>query len=147
MRRTRFDNAECPVARTADLLGDWWSPLILRELLFGRRRFAEIQESLEISKGVLAQRLKRFEDEGIVERRPYQDHPPRDDYVLTEKGTALWEVMVAMWRYGDDWLFDGDGAPIELFDKRTGVEIEPRLVDAATGEPLDKASTRIRLRS
>ena len=147
MRRTRFDNAQCPVARTADLLGDWWSPLILRELLFGRRRFAEIQESLEISKGVLAQRLKRFEDEGIVERRPYQDHPPRDDYVLTEKGTALWEVMVAMWRYGDDWLFDGDGAPIELFDKRTGVEIEPRLVDAATGEPLDKASTRIRLRS
>ena len=116
MRRTRFDNAQCPVARTADLLGDWWSPLILRELLFGRRRFAEIQESLEISKGVLAQRLKRFEDEGIVERRPYQDHPPRDDYVLTEKGTALWEVMVAMWRYGDDWLFDGDGAPIELFE-------------------------------
>ena len=123
MRRTRFDNAQCPVARTADLLGDWWSPLILRELLFGRRRFAEIQESLEISKGVLAQRLKRFEDEGIVQRRPYQDHPPRDDYVLTEKGTALWEVMVAMWRYGDDWLFDGDGAPIELFDKRTGVEL------------------------
>ena len=146
MRRTRFDNAHCPVARTADLLGDWWSPLILRELLFGRRRFAAIQESLEISKGVLAQRLKRFEDEGIVERRQYQDNPPRDEYVLTHKGTALWEVMVAMWRYGDDWLFDDDGAPIELFDKRTGDAIEPQLIDAATGEVLDMASTRIRFR-
>ena len=145
MRRTRFDNAHCPVARTADLLGDWWSPLILRELLFGRRRFAELQETLEISKGVLAQRLRRFEDEGIVERERYQDHPPRHEYVLTEKGTALWEVMVAMWRYGDDWLF-ADGAPVELFDKRSGEQVEPRLIDAATGEFIDPTSTRIRLR-
>ena len=146
MRRTRFDDAHCPVARTADLLGDWWSPLVLRELLFGRRRFAEIEASLEISKGVLAQRLARFEGEGIVERERYQEHPPRDDYVLTDKGTALWEVMVAMWRYGDEWLFD-DGAPIELYDKRTGEEIEPLLIDAATGDWLDRASTRVRLRS
>ena len=146
MRRTRFDDAHCPVARTADLLGDWWSPLVLRELLFGRRRFAEIEAALEISKGVLAQRLARFEAEGIVERQRYQEHPPRDDYVLTDKGTALWEVMVAMWRYGDEWLFD-DGAPIELYDKRTGEEIEPLLIDAATGDWLDRASTRVRLRS
>lgn len=145
MRRTRFDNAQCPVARTADLLGDWWSPLILRELLFGRRRFAEIQESLEISKGVLTQRLRRFEDEGVLERRRYQQHPPRHEYVLTDKGTALWEVMVVMWRYGDEWLFD-DGAPVTLIDKRTGDELEPILVDARSGEFLDRSSTRVRVR-
>lgn len=146
MRRTRFDNALCPVARTADLLGDWWSPLILRELLFGRRRFAELQEALEISRGVLAQRLKRFEDEGVVERHRYQERPPRYEYHLTDKGSALWEVMVAMWRYGDEWLFD-DGAPVELVDKRTGEALEPVLVDARSGEFLDRASTRVRVRS
>lgn len=119
---------------------------MLRELLFGRRRFAEIQESLEISKGVLAQRLARFETEGIVERRRYQDRPPRDEYLLTDKGNALWDVMVAMWRFGDEWLFD-DGAPVELFDKRTGIEVEPVLIDGATGENLDPRSTRVRPRA
>ena len=147
MRRTRFDEANCPLARTSDLLGDWWSPLILRDLLLGRQRFAELEESLDISKGVLAQRLKRFEDEGIVDRRRYQDNPPRDEYVLTEKGRALWGVLAAMWQYGDDWLFDDrPGAQIELRDKRTGEAIRPQMIDANTGEPLDLASTRVRLR-
>ena len=147
MRRTRFDDAHCPLARTSDLLGDWWSPLILRDLLLGRRRFAELEESLDISKGVLAQRLKRFEDEGIVARRRYQDNPPRDEYVLTDKGEALWGVLAAMWRYGDDWLFDDrPGASIELLDKRTGDTVVPTMIDATTGEALDLASTRVRLR-
>ena len=147
MRRTRFDEANCPLARTSDLLGDWWSPLILRDLLLGRRRFAELEESLDISKGVLAQRLKRFEDEGIVDRRRYQDHPPRDEYVLTEKGRALWGVLAAMWQYGDEWLFDeSPGALIELRDKRSGDAIRPQMVDANTGRPLDLDSTRVRLR-
>ncbi len=145
MRRTRFDEANCPLARTSDLLGDWWSPLILRDLLLGRKRFAELQESLDISKGVLAQRLKRFEDEGIVERHRYQDNPPRDEYHLTDKGRALWEVLAVMWRYGDEWLFD-DGASIELIDKRSGDAIEPVVIDANTGEWLDLASTRVRMR-
>lgn len=147
MRRTRFDDAPCPLARTTDLLGDWWSPLILRDLLLGRRRFAELQETLQISKGVLAQRLRRFENAGIVERNRYQEHPPRDEYVLTEQGRALWEVMAAMWRYGDDWLFDErPGAAFELIDTRTGEPIRPQVVDATTGEPLDASSTRVRRR-
>ena len=147
MRRTRFEAAPCPLARTADLLGDWWSPLILRDLLLGRSRFGELQASLEISKGVLAQRIKRFEDEGVVTRNRYQEHPPRDEYVLTDKGRALWEVMAAMWRFGDEWLFeDGAGAAIELVDTRTGDPIRPQVVDATTGRPLDLESTRVRRR-
>ena len=145
MRRTRFDEAHCPLARTADLLGDWWSPLILRDLLLGRRRFAELEESLEISKGVLAQRLKRFEEEGVVTRRRYQDNPPRDEYRLTEKGRALWDVMAAMWRFGDDWLFE-DGAAVELIDRRSGQSIRPLVVDEHPGNALDAATTRVRLR-
>ncbi|MCP5027693.1 MAG: helix-turn-helix transcriptional regulator [Actinomycetia bacterium] len=146
MRRTRFDDAECPVARTADLLGDWWTPLVLRELLLGRGRFATIQDRLDISKAVLSQRLKRLEADGVVERVRYQDQPPRFEYHLTEKGTALWDVVAAMWRFGDEWLFT-DGARIELIDSRTGELIRARMIDQTTGEPLDLPTTRIRLRS
>lgn len=134
------------MARTTDLLGDWWTPLVLRELLLGRSRFGEIQHRLDISRPVLAQRLQRLEVDGVVERRPYQDHPPRHEYALTEKGTALWEVIAAMWRFGDEWLFT-DGAHIELIDKRTGEPIRARIVDEATGQPLDLPSTRIRVRA
>jgi DNA-binding HxlR family transcriptional regulator len=133
------------VARTTDLLGDWWTPLVLRDLLLGRRRFSELQERLGVSRAILSQRLKRLEQDGIVERVPYEDHPPRFEYVLTDKGRALWEVVVTMWRFGDEWLFD-DGAAIELVDRRTGAPIRPVVIDATTGEPLDLASTRVRLR-
>ncbi len=146
MRRTRFDRNVCPVARTTDLLGDWWTPLVLRELLLGNRRFAQIQERLDVSRPVLSQRLKRLEAEGIVERRRYNDRPPRHEYVLTDKGSALWEVIVAMWRFGDTWLFD-DGAAIELIDKRSGEPIRARMIDETTGAPLDLGSTRVRVRS
>ena len=145
MRRTRFDRADCPVARTTDLLGDWWTPLVLRELLMGHHRFAAIQERLDISRPVLSQRLKRLEQEGVVQRTRDQDHPPRFDYALTAKGLALWEVLVTMWRFGDDWLFD-EAARVELVDTRSGRPIRPRVIDETTGEPLDLAATRLRRR-
>lgn len=147
MRRTRFDDAHCPVARTADLLGDWWTPIVLRELLLGRRRFNDIQERTGISKAILSQRLKRLEADGVLTRVLYSSSPPRDEYHLTDKGRALWEVVVAMWRFGDDWMFDeSPGAQVELVDRRTGAPIRPSVVDATTGAPLDLASTRVRRR-
>ena len=147
MKRTRFDRAYCPVARTTDLLGDWWTPIVLRELLLGQARFNDIQERLGISRATLSQRLKRLEADGVVERVRYQEAPPRDEYRLTEKGRALWQVVVAMWRFGDDWMFDeSPGAQVELVDRRTGEAIRPTMIDATTGEPLDLASTRVRLR-
>ncbi len=144
MRRTRFDNASCPIARTSDLLGDWWTPLILREFFYGRHRFEELAESLEISRAVLTQRLKRFEAEGLVQSRQYQENPPRREYRLTEKGRDLWSVLAAMWRFGEDWLFDGEPIEAELFNPETGETIHPTMVDANTGEPLDIRSTRLR---
>lgn len=145
MRRTRFDQNQCPVARTTDLLGDWWTPLVLREVLLGNRRFATIQDRLSISRAVLTQRLRRLEDENVIERRRYSEQPERFDYHLTEKGRALWEIIIVMWQFGDSWLFDR-GAEIELIDKRTGEPIRPRVIDGTTGEPLDLKSTRVRLR-
>lgn len=145
MRRTRFDRAYCPIARTTDLLGDWWTPLLLRELILGKTRFAELQEGLDISKAVLTQRLRRLEEEAVIERQPYQDRPVRFDYVLTEKGRALWDVLLAMWQFGDDWLFT-DGAGVELFDTATGEPVRAAVIDSATTRPIDPQRTSVRLR-
>ena len=144
MRRTRFDRDPCPIARTADLLGDWWTPLVVRELSFGCRRFGDLQERLGVNRSVLTQRLRRLEDEGIVSRHRYSEHPPRDDYQLTEKGRALGSVLVMMWDYGRRWMFDDDRPPLDLVDKRTGEAIRPRVIDGTTGQPIDPASIRRR---
>lgn len=146
MRRTRFDRAYCPIARTSDLLGDWWTPLVLREITLGRTRFADLQEALEISKAVLTQRLRRLEDEGVIERRSYQARPVRYDYVLTDKGRALWDVLLAMWQFGDDWLFR-NGAGVELFDTDTGEPVEAAVVDSRTRQAIDLETTSVRLRT
>lgn len=143
MRRTRFDQHQCPIARTADLLGDWWTPLVLRELLLGKCRFNDIQDALDINRSVLTQRLARLVDVGIVQRRRYCEHPPRDEYALTDKGRALWDVLSVMWHYGETWLFDAP-VPVEMYDKRTGDRIEPAVIDRRSGQPLDLASTRRR---
>ena len=94
------------MARTADLLGDRWTPLVLREVLLGCTRFGELQDRLGVNRSVLTQRLRRLEDEGIVVRHRYMQHPPRDEYQPTDKGRALWDVLSVMWQYGKEWLYD-----------------------------------------
>ena len=100
-----------------------------------------------MSRAILSARLKRLEDDGLVDRRRYETAPPRYEYHLTDKGRALWDVVAAMWRFGDDWLFDeSPGALVELVDVRTGEAVRPTVVDERTREPIDLASTRIRRR-
>lgn len=147
MRRTRFDGSHCPIARTTDLLGDWWTPLVLRQLVAGETRFDQIATSIDISRAVLSSRLKRLETEGVVEKVRYEERPPRYEYRLTEKGIAIWDVLAAMWRFGDDWMFDtSSGAQVELIDAVTGRAVQPQTIDANTGQPLDLHNTKIRLR-
>ena len=110
MKRTRFDDWPCPIARTSDLIGDWWTPLVLRELFTGRRRFDGIQESLGIPRAVLAQRLDRLVAEGMVRKVAYEERPPRYEYRLTDKGREFWGVLAAMWRWGSDWMWEDDPA-------------------------------------
>jgi DNA-binding HxlR family transcriptional regulator len=136
MRRTRFDDAACPIARTTDLIGDWWTPLVMREAFYGRRRFDEIQTALGVPRAVLAQRLTRLVDEGMLTKVEYEAHPPRYEYRLTDKGRAFWDVLAAMWRFGSDWLWP-DGPEVMLVSRDTGDEIRPLVVDENTGEPLD----------
>src|SRR5436190_8958064 len=110
MKRTPFARWPCSVARAVDLLGDWWTPLVLRQAFYGVRRFDDFQESLGIGRNVLTQRLNRLVDEGLLERRLYCEHPPRSEYVLTEKGRDFWPVLAAMTTWGDKWLDGGAGA-------------------------------------
>ena len=89
MRRTRFDQDQCPIARTTDLLGDWWTPMVMRSAFFGCRRFEEFQSTLGVSRTTLTQRLNRLVDEDMLERVPYQTNPVRHEYRLTPMGVDL----------------------------------------------------------
>ena len=120
MRRTSFRNWPCSIARTVDLLGDWWTPLVLREAFLGSRRFEEMQSALGIGRNVLTERLGRLVDEGLLERRRYQERPARYEYLLTEKGADFTGVLTALMRWGDRWLDRGRGAPIALRHKTCG---------------------------
>ncbi|MFC7648785.1 winged helix-turn-helix transcriptional regulator [Streptosporangium lutulentum] len=104
MKRTPFAEWPCSIARSVDLLGDWWTPLVLREAFYGTRRFDDIQRNLRIGRNILTQRLKRLVEEGMLERVPYQERPKRYEYVLTEKGRDFFPVLAAMMRWGDKWL-------------------------------------------
>lgn len=144
MRRTRFDDWDCPVARTTDLLGDWWTPLIIRSAFLGARRFDEFTDLLGIPRNVLAERLKRLVAEEVLERRPYQDRPVRYEYRLTERGIELFDLIVVMVRWGNRWSDWDDGPPLSIVDRTSGREIDPVLVDAATGDRLDPRQTAVR---
>jgi DNA-binding HxlR family transcriptional regulator len=137
MRRTRFDTWPCSIARTVDIAGDWWTPLVMREAFYGARRFEEFQRRLGLSRNVLTQRLDRLTEEGMLRRQPYQEHPARHEYRLTEKGRDFFTVLAAMIRWGDRWLADADGPPIELRDRETGLSVRPEVIDATTGQPID----------
>lgn len=143
MRRTRFDDWDCSIARTVDLLGDWWSPMVVRAAFLGARRFDHFQSSLGIPRNVLTERLRTLVDEGVLAKHQYQARPPRYEYRLTDKGVALFPVIVTMMRWGDEWLDWGShGPPVKLVDRDTGVELDPVLVDRSTGEPIDPRRTR-----
>jgi DNA-binding HxlR family transcriptional regulator len=143
VRRTRFDDWPCPIARVTDLVGDWWTPLVMREAFYGRTRFDDFQEALGCSRAVLAQRLNRLVEEGLLVKVPYEDHPPRYDYRLTEKGRAFWDVLAAMWRWGSDWLWEDEGPPVVLVDRDTGEVVRPAVVDERTGRGLDVRRLRL----
>lgn len=102
MKRKRFTEMPCPIARTLDIVGEWWTLLIVRDALVGARRFEEFRQS-GIADNILSSRLDLLVNEGILERRRYQQHPPRYEYVLTDKGRDLLPVVVALGAWGLKW--------------------------------------------
>ena len=102
MKRKRFTQMACPIARTLDIVGEWWTLLIVRDALVGATRFEQFRAS-GIADNILSSRLELLVDEGILERRLYQEHPPRYEYLLTEKGRDLLPVVVALGAWGMKW--------------------------------------------
>lgn len=136
MQRKSFEDMECPIARSLEHVGEWWSILILRDAFGGLTRFDEFQKSLGIAPTMLTRRLAALVDAGLLERRLYQERPPRHEYVLTQRGYDFQPVLLTLFAWGRKH-FAAPGYDKVLADTETGALVEPVLVDAKTGAPLD----------
>jgi DNA-binding HxlR family transcriptional regulator len=126
----------CSIARTLEVLGERWTLLIIRDVFDRRRRFEQIQENLGIARNVLAGRLAWLVEQGILEKRRYQEHPPRYEYFLTERGLDLWPVMVSLLHWGDRHLAAGDGPPMVIRHKACGGAVDDRRICERCGAHL-----------
>jgi DNA-binding HxlR family transcriptional regulator len=135
MRRKSFGNMQCPIARSLERVGEWWSILILRDASLGLTRFDEFQESLGIAPNILTRRLKALVEAGLLERRRYSERPPRDEYVLTQAGRDFRPVLWALLAWGNKH-FAPEGVSVVIIDSQSGAEAEPVLVDRKSGRPL-----------
>jgi DNA-binding HxlR family transcriptional regulator len=135
MRHKSLGNMPCPIARSLERVGEWWSILILRDAFAGLTRFDEFQKSLGIAPNMLTRRLIALVEAGLLERHRYSEHPPRDEYRLTTRGQDFRPVLLAMLAWGNRH-FAPEGASVVVADAQTGAEADPVLVDRATGRPL-----------
>lgn len=138
MQRKRLSTSQCPIARSLDRVGEWWNILILRDAFHGLTRFDQFQRSLGIAPNMLARRLSALVEEGLLERRRYCEHPPRDEYVLTQRGRDFWPVLVTLTEWGNRH-FACEGVASQLVDAETGRPAAVALVDRETGKPIDEA--------
>lgn len=136
MQRTSLAELTCSIARTLEIVGEWWTPLIVRDVYLGLRRFEQIRANLGISRKVLAERLERLVADGILERCEYSKRPPRDEYVLTEKGLDLAQPLLALMAWGDRWTSGEDGPPMRIRHSGCGELTHPVVACSECGEPL-----------
>jgi DNA-binding HxlR family transcriptional regulator len=136
VRHKSFDTMQCPIARGLEHVGEWWTILILRDAFRGMRRFDEFRDSLGIAPTMLTKRLNGLVQAGLLQRQPYNDHPPRDEYVLTEKGRDFRPVLLAMMAFGNRH-FPPDLQTVRIVNQQTGQPVDPVLVDPATGLRVD----------
>jgi DNA-binding HxlR family transcriptional regulator len=142
MRKASFADMRCSVAQALEIVGEWWTLLIVRDAFLGVRRFDDFVDRLGISRNVLAARLDKLVAAGVLERRPYDAGRGRYDYVLTDKGRALWPVMTTLRQWGDDWVVGNDNAPVQLEHRGCGHTTTAHLVCDRCGEALDARSVR-----
>lgn len=128
-----------------DLLGDWWTPLVLREAFYDIRRFDDFQRELGIARNTLTDRLRRLVDDGLMEKQLYQTEPRRHEYLLTEKGKDFYGVLAAMSAWGDRWLAGPDGPPVTVHHHACGRDTHAEVVCAECGAPIrsDEVSNRM----
>lgn len=136
MRQTSFSTMHCSLARTLEVVGDWWSPLVLRDLYLGVRRFDDLVRDLGISRNLLTTRLADLVAGGVVQRVRYSERPPRYEYDLTAAGRELVPVLLALTAWGDRWATPEGGPPIRFEHQRCGRRFVPTVSCSACGEPV-----------
>ena len=142
MQRMNPARMQCPVARSLEQVGEWWSILILRDAFLGLRRFEEFQQSLGIAPNMLTRRLVKLVDVGLLERHQYGSHSRRFEYRLTEMGRNFRPVLLALLDWGNRHLAP-EGKSIQLIDTQTGREAQPLLIDEVTGLPMADPRFRV----
>src|SRR3954449_3112204 len=120
-----YDDQNCSIARALEVLGDRWTLLVIRDAFLGVRRFDDFQKDLGVARNVLSDRLARLVDEGLLERRRYQERPDRFEYRLTDKGRDLWPAIFALAKWGDSYAAP-DGPPRLFLHRDCGGEIDER---------------------
>ncbi|GAA5073142.1 DNA-binding HxlR family transcriptional regulator [Thermocatellispora tengchongensis] len=141
VKRTRLDDSDCPVARSVDTIGDWWSLLIVRDAFDGSRRFGQFQRSLGVAKNILAARLRALVAAGIFEVVPAADGSAYQEYVLTPKGRDLFPVIVALRQWGETHSFTPGEPHSRLVDRLTGRPLAPLRVEADDGRAVEPGDT------
>ncbi|HVY15329.1 MAG TPA: helix-turn-helix domain-containing protein [Rhodopila sp.] len=141
MQRTRFSSMSCPIARSLEHVGEWWSILILRDAFQGLTQFDQFQKSLGIAPNMLSRRLNALVESGLLERRRYSERPPRDEYVLTERGRDFRPVMWAMLAWGNKH-FAPEGPSVVVVEAETGAVADPVLVDRNSGKVMTHTTFR-----
>jgi DNA-binding HxlR family transcriptional regulator len=144
VKRTSFEKAECPIARSLDAIGDWWSLLIIRDALLGARRFGEFQKSLGCAKNILTVRLRTLVDQGILKTAPASDGSPYQEYLLTPKGRGVFPVLVALRQWSEEFSGERDGFATLLVDRNKGRPVRKLELRASDGRLLGDGDTAVR---
>jgi len=136
VKRASFEDMTCSIARSLEVIGEWWTLLILRDAFFGVTRFEELQARLGIARNILAKRLDTLVEHGVLERRCYDEARDRHDYVLTDKGRALWPVLVTIRQWGDEWILGTGNEPVAMVHTACGERTNAVLTCDHCGEQL-----------
>jgi DNA-binding HxlR family transcriptional regulator len=143
MRKASFADMNCSIAQSLEIVGEWWTLLILRDAFLGVRRFDDFVDRLGISRNVLTDRLDTLVATGVLHRRPYDEARGRYDYLLTDKGRALWPVMTALRQWGDEWIYGPGNEPLLIEHRSCGSTTTTAVMTCSScGEPLDARSVR-----
>jgi DNA-binding HxlR family transcriptional regulator len=142
MRKASFADMNCSIAQALEIVGEWWTLLVLRDAFLGIRRFDDFVDRLGISRNILTNRLQTLVDAGILLRRPYDEGRGRYDYLLTDKGRALWPVMTALRQWGDEWILGAGNEPLLIEHRDCGHIVDGVFTCDRCGERLDARSVR-----
>src|SRR5882757_2333668 len=146
VKRTSLECAECPIARSLDVIGDWWSLLIIRDALLGKRRFGEFQKNIGLARNILTVRLRTLVDQGILKTAPASDGSAYQEYVLTAKGRGVFPILVALRQWSEEFDDHPEEIATILVDREKGKPVRKLELRSQDGRLLTGADTALKPR-